>query len=135
MRNHELRRINISRNDAVTQITQLVGDIEGFLFFQMHSACCNYGNRALCQFTFKGCEWNTLSRYCHKIRIRYQSWKLVTDAPRVRSPNVTQGPGHGNRGQQETKMPDEVIASIPFIWHPYLGYNFRRTSNKSSLSG
>src|SRR5437016_13368984 len=76
MRDHQLRRIYVFRNDAVAQIAQLVGNIERFLVLEVNTARGHERNSGFGELTFERCEGNAFSRERHKAEVRDQKSEI-----------------------------------------------------------
>src|SRR3990172_1107160 len=103
---HQLFRIDVIGNHAITQVTEFIGNIKGFLITQVNSAGSYDADCGPGEFAFKRSEGNTLSRDGHS--------NFACGLLTVR-----------------TKMPDALFS----IWHLSSSHSFRKTSNNSSLSG
>src|SRR6266516_1710270 len=67
MSNHQFPGINVRRNDPISQIAQLVLDVETFLVFQVHAAGGYDRDGAFCQLAIEGSKRNAFARECrHK---------------------------------------------------------------------
>jgi len=64
MRDHQLLRINVRRDDAVSQIAKLVSDFESFLVLKMPAARRDKGDRAFIERAVKGRERHAFSGKC-----------------------------------------------------------------------
>ena len=61
MRHHQVGRINLGWNLAITKIAEFVRDIECFLSLQMHSARGDNRDRALGQLAIEWSERNAFA--------------------------------------------------------------------------
>jgi hypothetical protein len=56
VRDHQPGRFHVGRNDSVSQIAKLVGDVERFLVFQMNAGSRDDGDSAFIECAVEWCE-------------------------------------------------------------------------------